>query len=737
MAKKASKKIPTRSSQMATPSPSRPIEAREITKIKSGQPANMGLEHKGETASSQHQFFPVHPQQLGSAVSSKPKGEKKVISKAEGEEVMATTPSKRPHEIKDLPVSEDSIPRGRKRGRKVVPKKIEQEVNEGESENLSAPPTPLLDGRDGREPKRRRTGRRSRKEVGEEVQEASRTVSPVQLKHQVVISYGGFRAVEVEFIDGSAKISRPAPKGIMIYATDKDIKRIRPIFDFGDLAKKLVRKIFDLLHEGDNPKPISSVCFGLTSRDHWELFKQKWCSPGSNMIYQGYLSKQDEALLAPLLYNWVPEKYRMMSGMGGMGGASFVPMFLSRKEYGEGYTREEEKLEKRYNDCVSILDATNLDGLQVKSSRGLHALIDNTIDLPNPYGMGHSWYDAAASEYLYLVETWEHSTFNGDGPGFEAICESWHSFQKTGLWDWVNGKGFNQFQEDWMNDEDMEGRKVVKKTLVEFGRTVRRFESKNDGSIETGIIERVEDMSLGDVIDSAPTPPKSFTPSPTVEMIKRILTKWRVGNPCMPLRKLIVPTIRMSLFGIRAHSCASHSSDIDIPRRKYLDPDRRLLSKCGSCHFAPGTELSYEICLILEVDRHFIIKYTSYCSGCWKVHIADKTKKELEHFPKRAGIKERVDRMMEELDEALSENVEEVPLNDAALKMKCILSERPGVAPGIAFLSSWLIQSNKLRQDLRIKKSKKQWVCNKSRMDNMDLELWLSYHWPLWDSYDD
>ncbi|KAA8572194.1 hypothetical protein EYC84_002103 [Monilinia fructicola] len=90
--------------------------------------------------------------------------------------------------------------------------------------------------------------------------------------------------------------------------------------------------------------------------------------------------------------------------------------------------------------------------------------------------MGHSWYDAAASEYLLKVETWEWSTLNGDGPGYKAICDSWHSFTKTSLWDWVNGKGFNQFQEDWMDNEGMEGRKEIKEVLINFDKKVTRFE---------------------------------------------------------------------------------------------------------------------------------------------------------------------------------------------------------------------------------------------------------------------
>ncbi|KAF7957101.1 hypothetical protein EAE96_004421 [Botrytis aclada] len=189
-----------------------------------------------------------------------------------------------------------------------------------------------------------------------------------------------------------------------------------------------------------------------------------------------------------------------MSGKGGKGGPGLVPMFLSKIQYGVGYTREEERFEKRILACLSILDATNKDGLQLKSSRGLHAMIDNTIDLPSPHGIGHSWYDASASEYLFLVEEWEYSTINGDGPGFKAICESWHTFQDTCLWDWVIGKNFNQFREDWMDDEGMKGRQEVKRTLLMFDKKVKHFEANNRELEDTIIAGAVDEIAMEGII---------------------------------------------------------------------------------------------------------------------------------------------------------------------------------------------------------------------------------------------
>ncbi|KAF7863015.1 hypothetical protein EAF04_007098 [Stromatinia cepivora] len=127
-------------------------------------------------------------------------------------------------------------------------------------------------------------------------------------------------------------------------------------------------------------------------------------------------------------------------------------------------------------------------------------MIDNTVDLPSPHGMGHSWYDAGASEYLFLVEKWEYATINGDGHGFKAICESWHTFQKTSLWDWVNGKDFNQFREDWMDDEGIEGRKEIKGALLSFDKKVTRYESGKGGLLDKNIDGFVADMSPKDIV---------------------------------------------------------------------------------------------------------------------------------------------------------------------------------------------------------------------------------------------
>ncbi|KAF7901492.1 hypothetical protein EAF00_003713 [Botryotinia globosa] len=295
-------------------------------------------------------------------------------------------------------------------------------------------------------------------------------------------------------------ISWPMPESVTDHLLPREIIRTKSPKSFADLPGLVIRQILDTVCEQEDGKLISSICFGLTCKLHWAFFKARWCPPGSDIIYEGYLPKEDQALLVPFLQNWVPERYRMMSGKGGKGGPSLVPMFLSKNQYEEGYTREEERLEKRYVACLSILDATNLDGMQLKSSRGLHAIIDNTIDLPSPHGMGHSWYDASASEYLFLVEKWEYSTLNGDGPGFKAICESWYTFQDTCLWDWVNGKNFNQFREDWMDDEGMKGRQKVKQTLLKFDKKVKHFDASNLDSEDTIIGGAVDRTAMEDII---------------------------------------------------------------------------------------------------------------------------------------------------------------------------------------------------------------------------------------------
>ncbi|TGO84278.1 hypothetical protein BPOR_0525g00100 [Botrytis porri] len=303
-------------------------------------------------------------------------------------------------------------------------------------------------------------------------------------------------------IDGVLQVEsmyKPILEKVTNHRLSRETIRTKSAKCFADLPGLVIRQIVDTVCEQEDGKLISSICFGLTCKLHWAFFKARWCPQGSDTIYEGYLPKEDQVLLAPSLQNWVPERYRIMSGKDGKGGSGLVPMFLSKNQYGEGYTREEKRLEKRYVACLSILDATNLDGLQLKSSRGLHAMIDNTIGLPSPYEMGHSWYDASASEYLFLVEEWEYSTLNGDGPGFKAICESWHTFQDTCLWDWVSGNSFNQFHEDWMDDEGMKGRQEVKKTLLKFDKKVKHFEANNRDLEDTNIAGAVNETMVQDI----------------------------------------------------------------------------------------------------------------------------------------------------------------------------------------------------------------------------------------------
>lgn len=213
----------------------------------------------------------------------------------------------------------------------------------------------------------------------------SRPSTPLLLKHDLE------RHVATEKRKHSQAVVNPSPEVFKDYQAIDGSMNTVPLHTFSDLSLRTVSKIYGLLHDEDNPRPIQSICFGLTCHDNWKLFRTQWCIPISDYeIYANYLPPSDQSLLMPLLQNWVPNKYRMMSGLGGIGGPSFIPMFLSKKEYGEkGYTREEERLEKRYDACFSILDATNLNGEKLMPSRGLHGPIDNTIDLPNPYNMGH------------------------------------------------------------------------------------------------------------------------------------------------------------------------------------------------------------------------------------------------------------------------------------------------------------------------------------------------------------
>ncbi|KAJ8060826.1 hypothetical protein OCU04_009910 [Sclerotinia nivalis] len=395
-----------------------------------------------------------------------------------------TIPTSRPLiGVRNLPLAQVSVARRHKLVIKVVPATAEEEESGGESEYFSAPSSPLVD-------------RREMKRGRGDAESSQSSPAPDEGEPKCLETNRRLRNEQDEDEDENEDVQEITQQDWL-----KSVIETRPARSFNNLPDSIILQIVDTLHEQDDGKLVSSICFGLTCRRCWSVFKVRWCCPGWNMIYNGYLPKEDQALLAPLLQNWVPEKYRIMSGIGGKGGPSFVPMFLSKRQYGEGYTREEERLEKRYDACISILDAANQEGLQLKPSRGLHAMIDNTVDLPSPQGMGHSWYDASASEYLFLVEKWEYTTISGNGPGFKAICESWHTFKKTSLWDWVNNaKNFNHSREDWMDDENMEGRREIKTDLLNFDKKVTRYERGNGGLLDENIAGFAADMSSEDIV---------------------------------------------------------------------------------------------------------------------------------------------------------------------------------------------------------------------------------------------
>lgn len=223
-------------------------------------------------------------------------------------------------------------------------------------------------------------------------------------------------------------------------------------------------------------------------------------------------------------------------------------------------------------------------------------------------------------------------------------------------------------------------------------------------------------------------------------MLKQILTKRLLVEPCALRRRYILSKGWFNIFGIRAtHTHISLGSDIDRPYSKRFNP--KLSSQpalCQSCSRNAGTEVSSEVCVDLLRVVPFYFNYGYYCPGCWKVYAEEKRKVELKNSPKKDEIEEKVATMMvKHLTELLPSDSERAPINYAAKKVKSILGKRHGTVPSFPFLTSWIIQSRTLREILRVEKAKKQFTCDKTLVDKVDLELWLSFYWPLWESHQD
>ncbi|KAF7863014.1 hypothetical protein EAF04_007097 [Stromatinia cepivora] len=219
--------------------------------------------------------------------------------------------------VGNLPLAQVSMARRRKQVIRVMPPIAEEEESGGDSEYFSAPSSPLLDRR---EPKRRRG----------EAESARSSPAPDEGELKCLVTNRRSRNEQ----DEDEEVQEITRQDWL-----KSVIGTRPARSFIDLPDSIILQIVDTLHEQDDGKLVSSVCFGLTCRRYWSFFKVWWCCPGWNMIYNDYLPKKDQALLAPLLQNWVPEKYRIMSGIGAKAVPSFVPMFLLKRQYGEGYTK--------------------------------------------------------------------------------------------------------------------------------------------------------------------------------------------------------------------------------------------------------------------------------------------------------------------------------------------------------------------------------------------------------------
>jgi hypothetical protein len=142
----------------------------------------------------------------------------------------------------------------------------------------------------------------------------------------------------------------------------------------------------------------TGVCFGLTSRRHWEIFRSlvpkdiplypalsrngKWICQESN--YQAASSEIEPDSLIFLLESWMKPKYRIPHQSEGCMEQYLIGNFISCDTYGkDSYTRSHQEKERQ---------------LKLAAWKALgHKVI------PHPFNMGKDWYFAAGQALKAMV----------------------------------------------------------------------------------------------------------------------------------------------------------------------------------------------------------------------------------------------------------------------------------------------------------------------------------------------
>ncbi|THV51672.1 hypothetical protein BGAL_0102g00020 [Botrytis galanthina] len=279
------------------------------------------------------------------------------------------------------------------------------------------------------------------------------------------------------------------------------------IYTNGEISGNLGRKEFGT----DNDGIIEAICFALTCPRYWIVFRDLWCYSNTNKIIKEFgLSMPQELVLAPLLETWAGEKYRRSNllttnpewstEIGGDGSQGYINMFLSRIVYGQGDNerdlQKEQSLWDRYKARSQILDCSEGNNLEHFIFSGEAIQDYPKIPLPSPFGMGSSWYVAAAKQYRDIFISWQFRYSDYDnmaieedidsladteygqslGPHSCAMQHSWETFWKSAIFEWVERIQSSDYSRDrpltQVQDESLQ----VATDILELYRDATQFD---------------------------------------------------------------------------------------------------------------------------------------------------------------------------------------------------------------------------------------------------------------------
>ncbi|APA14460.1 predicted protein [Sclerotinia sclerotiorum 1980 UF-70] len=157
--------------------------------------------------------------------------------------------------VRYLTLAQISVVRRHNSVLKIVP--TAEEESEGEPEYFSAPSSLLIDGR---ETKRRRG----------DVEPTQSSPAPDEGETKRLET--NRRSINEHYQDEDEDVQEITSQDWL-----KSVIKTRPAKSFNNLPDSIILQILDTLYEQDDERLVSSVCFGLTCRRCWSIFKMRWC----------------------------------------------------------------------------------------------------------------------------------------------------------------------------------------------------------------------------------------------------------------------------------------------------------------------------------------------------------------------------------------------------------------------------------------------------------------------------